>query len=279
MRRRRTAIRRAVQARAEASPRHRWTWILPVALVVIALAACDPQEDEGAAPAATTGASTGAAAGGGKGLKGGTGSGGGGGNGRKTGHFTLTSGPTLDGDFSGPQGTGGGGSVCVTLSSPVPGEVRVVRVRLAQDGPGEMVAVPSGYPCTFDGPAASCEGTVLTPGGSVCRFGLDGEGDADSRARLVLTLERTCVDHEAPVCDGISASPSPAHPAVVTWKYTFTYYYCPNPAVGFPGIHTIPCPPPSGQPGQLASTTPTLTGEPTEPAPTDQAPTDEPAQG
>ncbi|MBO4273913.1 hypothetical protein GSF24_25275, partial [Microbispora triticiradicis] len=165
-----------------------------MALVVIALAGCgDPQTDGGTASAAT-GAATGAAAGGGKGLKGGAKSGGGGGNGRKTGHFTLTSGPTLDGDFSGPQGTGGGGSICVTLSSPVPGEVRVVRVRLVQDGPGEMTAAPGNYPCAFDGPAASCEGTVLTPGGSVCPFGLDGEGEADSKARLVLTLERTCVD-------------------------------------------------------------------------------------
>ncbi|RGA02109.1 hypothetical protein DI270_026080 [Microbispora triticiradicis] len=245
-----------------------------MALVVIALAGCgDPQADGGAASAAT-GAATGAAAGGGKGLKGGTGPGGGGGNGRKTGHFTLTSGPTLDGDFSGPQGTGGGGSTCVTLSSPVPGEVRVVRVRLVQDGPGKMTAAPGGYPCTFDGPAASCEGTVLTPGGSVCPFGLDGEGDADSKARLVLTLERTCVDHEAPVCDGIPASPSPAHPAAVTWKYVLTYYYCPNPSEGFPGIRSIPCPPPSGPP----STTPIPTDEPTD-EPTDQVPTDEPTQG
>ncbi len=254
-------------------------------LVVIALAGCDPQADEGAAPDASGAAVTGGVNGV-NGGNGGAGSGGGGGNGRRTGHFTLTSGPTLDGDFSGPQGTAGGGSVCVTLSSPVPGEVRVVRVSLAQDGPGRMVAEPEGYPCAYalNGPSASCEGTVLSPGGSVCRFGLDGEGEADSKARLVLTLERTCVDHDAPVCDGIPASPSPAHPAVVTWKYALTYYYCPNPSEGFSGVRGTPCPPPPGPPDQLAPTTPIPTDEPTAPVPTDQVPTDqvptdEPIQG
>ncbi|ETK35867.1 hypothetical protein [Microbispora sp. ATCC PTA-5024] len=234
--------------------------LLVAALAWAALLGCDPSEEDADGGASTpVAAMSSAAAGGEQGSEGDSPSGGGqgggaaGGGGGRPGRYTLTSGPTLDGDFSAPQGNSPG-TLCLTLSAESLGTARVVRLHLAEDVPGVFTLGSGAVLCPAPGPVASpCEGSVLAPGGPVCLLMFYGRGDADSAARLEVTLEQRCTGRDTPACESLpdEAAPSESEPVTVTWGYSVTLYYC---AGGYtPGVSSEPCdtaatPPPSTDP-------------------------------
>ncbi|MCT9934382.1 hypothetical protein N5079_29675 [Planotetraspora sp. A-T 1434] len=198
--------------------------------------------DLGASAAAKAQPGTGGA--GASGGAGGRGSGSQGG--KRQGRFTLTSGPTLDGDFSAPKGQVAGAG-CAIVRSTAPGSTRVVRVRFVQDEP-QVISFggPAGCP---DRPqvADPCEGATLDPdAGTECEFLLYGHGDVNTTGRLVVTLEQKCVDRSTPACELLpaSADPSSAEPITVTWQDSKPYYYCASTPVGAV-VSDSPCPQPS----------------------------------
>ncbi|MEZ0073244.1 hypothetical protein [Planotetraspora sp. GP83] len=242
--------------------------MLTAALVLAGCRDSDPGNPAGAGTVAATGTQQGTTGAGQATGNGQGGSPGASGGGNRQSRYTLTSGPTLDGDFSAPIGTNAGVG-CRPVRGGTLGEVRVRQVRFIQEEPQVFTFGGGAVTCTSTAQVLEpCEGSVLKPG-TECLFMAYGRGEVNSRARLVLTLEQNCVNRDTPACGSLPASarPSPDAPVTVTWHYSVPFYYCARTPVG-PTVEGNPC-----APAPELSPSSQLQPSPTDPVPTDPMPT------